>query len=130
MNDTNKISVDAVITWVDSSDSVWQNKINKHLENRIDWSDKKSSTRYNSIDEIETAIASIIKFAPFVKNIFLVTDNQSPKGFNMLKAKGENVGINLELIDHKIIFNSFENYLPTFNSCSIFCERILAPVSL
>jgi hypothetical protein len=27
--------VDAVITWVDSTDVVWQNNINKYLENKL-----------------------------------------------------------------------------------------------
>ncbi|HOD11100.1 MAG TPA: Stealth CR1 domain-containing protein, partial [Flavobacterium sp.] len=60
----NNFEIDAVITWVDGSDDVWRNKINTHLEKKIDWNNKVSSKRYNSIDEIELTIESIIKFAP------------------------------------------------------------------
>jgi hypothetical protein len=111
--------VDAVITWVDSSDVIWQNKINQYLESKIDWNNKKSSTRYNSINEVEIVILSIIKYAKFIKNIYLVTDNQSPKNFMQLKHKAKINGVHLELVDHKIIFRNHKNYLPTFNSCSI-----------
>jgi hypothetical protein len=115
----NNFEIDAVITWVDGSDVVWRNKINTHLEKKIDWNNKVSSKRYNSIDEIELTIESIIKFAPFIRTIFIVTDNQKPKSFDKLREKSKKVNINLELVDHTVIFKDFENYLPTFNSCSI-----------
>ncbi|MBP8158055.1 MAG: Stealth CR1 domain-containing protein, partial [Flavobacterium sp.] len=67
----NTNAIDAVITWVDGSDAVWRDKINTHLEKKIDWDNKISSKRYNSIDEIDLAIESIIKFAPFIGTIFL-----------------------------------------------------------
>lgn len=115
----NTNAIDAVITWVDGSDSVWRDKINAHLEKKIDWENKVSSKRYNSIDEIDLAIESIIKFAPFIGTIFLVTDSQQPKSFEALKEKAEKSNIHLKLVDHTVIFKDFENCLPTFNSCSI-----------
>ena len=111
--------IDAVITWVDGNDSNWQKKINNYTEVKINWSDKKDTIRYNSIDEIEIAIKSIIKYASFVRNIYLVTDNQIPKGFDELVVLSSNAGINLSVIDHTQIFRDYENYLPCFNSCSI-----------
>lgn len=111
--------VDAVITWVDSSDVVWQDKINQHLERKIDWSNKVDSTRYNSINEIEIAILSIIKYAPYIKNIFLVTDNQKPANFNAIQDIAKKNNTHLKIIDHQVIFRDNESYLPTFNSCSI-----------
>lgn len=113
------IQVDAVITWVDGNDKNWQEKINTYSESKINFSSEKHLKRYNSIGEIDIAIKSIIKFAPFFKNIFLVTDNQTPKSFDSLKLLAENQNINLEIIDHKIIFNGYQDYLPCFNSCSI-----------
>ena len=113
------IEVDAVITWVNGNDKYWQEKINTYSETKIDFSSKKHQKRYNSIGEIDIAIKSIIKFAPFFKNIYLVTDNQKPKAFESLKSLAKNRGINLQIIDHKIIFSGHEEYLPCFNSCSI-----------
>ncbi|WP_340156514.1 Stealth CR1 domain-containing protein [uncultured Winogradskyella sp.] len=113
------ISIDAVITWVNGNDKYWQEKINTYSETKIDFSSKKHQKRYNSIGEIDIAIKSIIKFAPFFKNIYLVTDNQKPEAFESLKSLAKSRGINLQIIDHKIIFSGHEEYLPCFNSCSI-----------
>ncbi|MGB7785182.1 MAG: Stealth CR1 domain-containing protein [Salinimicrobium sp.] len=113
------IQVDAVITWVNGNDKNWQEKINLYSESKINFSSEKHLKRYNSIGEIDIAIRAIIKFAPFIRNIFLVTDNQSPESFDFLKSLAQNNGKNLELVDHKTIFRGFEEYLPTFNSCSI-----------
>jgi len=113
------IQIDAVITWVDGSDAYWQEKINTYSKTKIDFESKKHLKRYNSIGEIDIAIKSIIKFAPFFKTIYLVTDNQRPKAFEKLKSLAEIRGINLKIVDHKIIFRGYEKYLPCFNSCSI-----------
>ena len=113
------IPVDAVITWVNGNDKNWQEKINAYSESKINFSSKNHLKRYNSIGEIDIAIKSIIKFAPFIKNIFLVTDNQSPESFDSLKSLAQKKGITLKLVDHKTIFKGFEEYLPTFNSPSI-----------
>lgn len=113
------MEIDAVITWVDSSDDKWRNKINNYLDKKIDWENKKESTRFNSINEVEITILSIIKYATFIKRIFLVTDNQQPNEFEKLKKIALNNNVKLELIDHKVIFRGYEEYLPTFNSCSI-----------
>ncbi|WP_423819281.1 Stealth CR1 domain-containing protein [Salinimicrobium sp. TIG7-5_MAKvit] len=113
------IQVDAVITWVNGNDRNWQEKINNYSKFKINFSSKNHLKRYNSIGEINIAIKSIIKFAPFIKNIFLVTDNQSPESFDSLQSLALKNGVNLELVDHKVIFRGFEEYLPTFNSCSI-----------
>lgn len=116
---TSDFPIDAVITWVDGSDVKWQKKINKYSKVKIDWSNKKESIRYNSIDEIDIAIRSIIKNAPYIRNIYLVTDDQVPSSYERLKKNALSKGINISLVDHKVIFRSFENYLPNFNSCSI-----------
>jgi len=72
------IQIDAVIIWVDGNDKQWQEKINKFSKVKIDFGKKKESVRYNSIGEIDITIKSIIKYASFINNIFLVTDNQIP----------------------------------------------------
>ncbi len=113
------MEIDAVITWVDSSDAVWRNKINQYLEKKIDWSSKRESTRYNSINEIDITILSILKFASYIKNIYLVTDKQQPKNFERLREIAKESNVNLKLVDHSVIFRDHQSYLPTFNSCSI-----------
>jgi len=121
------IPIDAVITWVNGNDIKWQEKINTYLKVKIDFNKKKQSVRYNSIGEIDIAIKSIIKYASFIRTIFLVTDDQVPESFNTLKTLAENNGINLKIIDHKIIFKGFEASLPCFNSASIGCMLFKIP---
>lgn len=113
------IQIDAVIPWVNGNDKKWQEKINQHLTDKIDFNKKKESVRFNSIGEINICIKSIIKYAPFFKNIYLVTDEQIPDAFESLKALGKSSGVNLEIIDHKVIFRGHEEFLPCFNSTSI-----------
>lgn len=113
------MEIDAVITWVNGNDVKWQKKINLYLEKKIDFNIKKKSLRYNSIGELDIAIKSIIKYAGFVRTIFLVTDDQIPESFKSLQELARLNNINLEIIDHKIIFKGYENNLPCFNSCSI-----------
>ncbi len=116
---TNDMNIDAVITWVNGDDLTWQHKINTYLDTKIDFSKKAESTRYNAIGEVQIAIASIIKFAPFIKNIYVVTDNQVPQDFDVLSTKAQEQGVNLKIIDHTVIFKNYEEALPSFNSISI-----------
>lgn len=113
------IKIDAVIPWVNGNDEIWQKKVNEYLKVKIDFNKKRESKRYNSIGEIEITIKSLIKYAPFLKNIYIVTDDQTPNSFEDLKKLANYKGINLKIIDHKIIFKDYEQYLPCFNSCSI-----------
>ena len=46
---SNKLIIDAVITWVDSSNKIWRKKINKFLKKPINWEDKKSSTKASQL---------------------------------------------------------------------------------
>lgn len=116
------MKIDAVITWVDGSEKKWQEKFNNFSSIKINFDKKEvASKRYNSIGEINFAIRSIIKFAPFVNTIYLVTDDQIPLEFNQLKSHALDNNIALVIIDHKIIFEGYEHHLPSFNSCSIGC---------
>ena len=94
-------------------------KINNYSKNRIDFNDKKQSARFNNIGEINFAIKSIIKYASFVRNIFIVTDNQIPKNYENLKLLAKKNDIKIKIIDHRVIFKGYEKYLPCFNSTSI-----------
>ena len=104
-------SIDAVITWVDGSDEEYKKKIEKHLTTSTNY--KK---QYLQANEIEYCVKSILKFAPFVRRIFIVTDNQKPS-FSGLEDLIESNKV--KVVDHKEIFNGYEKYLPTFNIRSI-----------
>jgi len=104
-------SIDAVITWVDGSDEDYKKKIDNHLTTSTNY--KK---QYLQANEIEYCVKSILRFAPFVRRIFIVTDNQKPnfKGLEDLIVSNK-----VKIVDHKEIFKGYEKYLPTFNIRSI-----------
>ena len=66
--------IDAVITWVDGSEPNFKLKLEENLKNK-----KIINRQYIQANEIDFCVASIIKFAPFVRKIFIVTDKQKPK---------------------------------------------------
>lgn len=108
--------VDAVITWVDVNDSdhrkKWK-KYKKRNQNTVnELSTGRDKTRFVNNGELEYCLHSIRKFAPWIRKIFLITDNQTPE-FIDDNFKAEN---NITIVDHKTIFESFEWALPTFNS--------------
>ncbi|MEO5775326.1 MAG: stealth family protein [Flavobacterium sp.] len=113
----NNFEIDAVIAWVDGNDENHINKLNQYVENKSSLNQKGFLTRFNEVNEIEYCIKSIKKFAPYVKNIYIVTDNQTP---DFIKNNAENPEFkNIKIVDHKEIFKGYENYLPLFNSYSI-----------
>ena len=103
--------IDAVITWVDGSEPNFKLKLEENLKNK-----KIINRQYLQANEIHFCVASIIKFAPFVRKIFIVTDNQKPD----LNEVRHLVSLNkVEIIDHKEIFRDNMDSLPTFNIRSI-----------
>jgi len=113
-----KENIDIVITWVHNKDSKYNSKRNKYInKNILTDIDGSSSTRFNEVGEIFLCVASIVKFASFVKNIFIVTDNQDPNINDFINKNFPENKIPIIIIDHKEIFQNCE--LPVFNSLSI-----------
>lgn len=112
--------VDAVVTWVDGGDP-------DHAAKRRAALMKPPSgdmalipagvdaTRFTNNDEIELNLRSIRKFAPWVRTIHLVTDQQCPE-FLTAKVRSD---LGVDIVDHKEIFTGYDDVLPTFNSLSI-----------
>lgn len=106
------MKIDIVYTWVDGSDSNWNRKrkekakIEKHL-----LSEANSDARFMDNNELKFSLRSIYKYAPWINNIFIVTDNQVPKWLNVLHPK-------IKIIDHSEIFID-KSVLPTFSARGI-----------
>jgi hypothetical protein len=110
--------VDAVITWVDGNDQKHKQKMVGFLENSSFLDTKSIRMRYDQVNEIEFSVKSILKYAKFVRNIYIVTDNQRPVFLKDIeKAKIEYPTV--FIVDHKTIFSGYHQYLPTFNCLSI-----------
>lgn len=110
--------IDIVIAWVDGNDLELKKKRHKYLTGE-DASDAVSDTRFASNNEIYYNIASILKYVPFCRNIFVVTDNQRPEFIDEFAAQGLCSADKIRVVDHREIFRGYEQYLPTFNTRSI-----------
>jgi len=112
--------VDVVISWVNGNDPAHKLKIEPYLGSRARKSeDIAGPTRYGSVGEIYFCVASIYRFAPFVRKIFIITDNQNPDLGTFIQENFPESNIQIEIIDHTLIFRGYENVLPVFNSRTI-----------
>ncbi|MBE19872.1 MAG: hypothetical protein CMD69_03090 [Gammaproteobacteria bacterium] len=106
--------VDIVYTWVDGSDKKWLSKKESTLKKygifhkSFEISGEK---RFSNKDELKYSLRSIEKYCSWVRNIYLVTDDQTPHWLNLNNN-------NLKVINHKDIFSN-NRHLPTFNSNAI-----------
>jgi hypothetical protein len=114
-------SIDAVIIWVNGSDPKLAEKRNHYLalEKKTGAHPGALSSRFASSDEIRYCVLSILTFAPFIRNIFIVTDEQDPDLYEDIRTRFPEKTDCLKIVDHKEIFRGYEQYLPTFNSSSI-----------
>jgi len=113
--------IDAVIAWVDGDDPAHAAKRDLYLagDGRAISASASAASRFSDRGEIYYSIASILKYAPFIRRIFLVTDQQSPYNLQDFAGAGICAPDRIVVIDHTEIFRGYEQYLPTFNSLTI-----------
>ncbi|RBM33445.1 stealth conserved region 3 domain-containing protein [Vibrio tarriae] len=103
--------VDIVYTWVNGDDVYWSDKKSKNIQcDAHELPTSNSTSRYKSRDELKYSIRSIFLYAPWVRTIYIVTDEQIPSWF----IDSERV----KIVDHKEIFPDL-SVLPVFNSHAI-----------
>ena len=119
MSKLDETGIDAIITWVDGYDPKHKEKRGEYLKKEYSSLSSESihPTRFNQSGELTYCVRSILKYAPWIRTIYIVTDSQTPPIYEMLKHS--EYQDKLKLIDHKDIFSGFEDCLPTFNSISI-----------
>jgi hypothetical protein len=108
--------IDVVYTWVDDADPVWsmgKNAAERKLAAGPATLHEQATNdaRYTSRDELRYSLRSLHQYAPWVRNIFLVTAGQVP-GWLDTEYPG------LKVVDHREIFSD-PKALPTFNSHAI-----------
>ncbi len=104
--------VDVVYTWVDSSDKTWQRDREKYIQQQgelLESSDNEE--RYEDRDELKYSLRSLFYYAPFIRNIYIVTEGQIPVWLNTEHER-------IKIVTHKEIFPDTD-VLPTFNSHAI-----------
>ena len=97
--------IDFVVTWVDDQDPKWANK--KAQYTGIGVVEGSSQVRYRDWDTLKYWFRGVEKFAPWVRNVYFVTDDQKPEWLNIDHPK-------LKWIKHTDYIPA--EYLPTFNS--------------
>ncbi|KAA8733186.1 capsular polysaccharide biosynthesis protein [Acinetobacter qingfengensis] len=114
----NQQLVDIVIAWVDGNDPILIKKRQNYMEKQIA-EDPKQSTRFASDYEIYYAIASILKYVPYCRTIYIITDQQKPQYLQQLIEQRICTPEKIKIIDHIDLFRGYECVLPTFNSLTI-----------
>ncbi|MFI1097665.1 stealth conserved region 3 domain-containing protein [Streptomyces sp. NPDC020917] len=105
--------VDAVYTWVDDTDPAWRER-RQGARARLGMAAQEADAgdvRFRNRDELRYSLRSLEMFAPWVRNIYLVTDDQTPAWLDT-----DQPGITV--VSHREIFED-QAWLPTFNSHAI-----------
>ncbi|TVP45511.1 MAG: hypothetical protein EA345_14115 [Halomonas sp.] len=110
--------IDAVFTWVDGSDPEHQNKRQLYSSDGSlsgTHQHAASATRFSDQGELFYSILLARKNAPWLRHIYIITDAQVPAWLTPDMASS----LDVHVVDHKVLFRDYENYLPIFNSMSI-----------
>lgn len=112
--------IDAVITWVDGDDPAHRARRMKYASRDQILNDEVGGDiRYKSIGEIKYCVASLLRFAPFLRRIYIVTDAQNPGLEPFLDKYFKDRQTEIEIVDHHVIYRGHEELLPVFNARSI-----------
>ncbi|MCH8553483.1 MAG: Stealth CR1 domain-containing protein [Natronospirillum sp.] len=106
--------IDAVITWVDGDDPAHREKLNRYLETLGYRPRMAGATRFREVGEFAYCIASLLRFAPWLRRIHIITDGQTPAFWSALQQT--EFADRVCLVDHQAVFAGYEHCLPTFNA--------------
>jgi len=98
--------IDVVYTWVDHTDPNWRT-LYAQYKSQAGTRDATSIGRFHNKDELRFSMRSIYSNAPWVRNIFIVSNCRPPKWLNVEHPQ-------ITWVDHSDIIDN--SYLPTFNS--------------
>lgn len=106
-----------VYLWVNGNDPQWQAKRNAVIGNVEAASSVNCKGRYVDNDELKYSLRSLELYAPWIRRVFIVTDNQTPEWLDTDNPK-------VRIVDHTEILP--QESLPCFNSQVIeyFLHRI------
>ncbi|MDL2320470.1 Stealth CR1 domain-containing protein [Alistipes sp. OttesenSCG-928-B03] len=120
--------IDVVIAWVDGDDPAHREKMRPYLTKEAAAEELIASpTRFRQVNEVFFCVASVLKFAPFVRNIFIITDEQDPQLDCFVDKYFPDRTTAIRIVDHKELFRGYEHHLPTFNARCIECSLFRVP---
>src|SRR6478735_4734949 len=103
-------AIDAVITWVDGSDPAHARKRERYLGTGAAASHAAAdATRFGDCGEIAWCVASLLRFAPWLRRIHIVADEQKPAFVERIAHTA--IAQRVRLVDHHQIFEGYEQYL-------------------
>jgi hypothetical protein len=102
-----RFPIDLIFTWVDGADPEFIKSLARFRPTSTNKAETTDAARFKSCDELRYALRSINQYAPWVRNIYIVTNGQLPQWLDT-----EHPAINI--VPHRAILE--ERYLPTFNS--------------
>ena len=102
------VKIDFVVTWLDSNDPEWKKEYIKYKYAGVKGDD--SEVRFRDWDLFRYWFRAVECYAPWVNKVFLVTNGTFPDWINNKCEK-------LVLVKHSDYIP--QEFLPTFNSCTI-----------
>lgn len=104
----NNVKIDFVVTWLDSSDPLWQEQYQQYKPYAKTADTGKG--RYREMNIFQYWFRAVERYAPWVNKVYLVTNGKFPDWINKECPK-------LVLVKHEDYIP--KEFLPTFNSCTI-----------
>ena len=71
--------IDLVFSWVDGAAIEWQRARARRMKAYVVGEGDDSHARFRQLDELKYALRSVYLFAPWVRNIYIVTDSPRPE---------------------------------------------------
>ncbi|WP_066937704.1 stealth conserved region 3 domain-containing protein [Streptomyces sp. NBRC 110611] len=105
--------IDAVYTWVDGTGPDWLARKNAELTvlGLPPVGSAAGNARFRDRDELRYSLRSVDMYAPWIRNIYIVTDRQVPSWLDTSHPR-------VRIVDHRDIFQN-RGRLPTYNSHAI-----------
>lgn len=105
---TSPFDIDAVYLWVDDSDADWQKRKADYAKSPV-VPGANVASRFREFGELQTSIRMLAKNAPFIRKVFVVTDNQQPDLSSIRDLPFE-----VEVVFHEAFID--KKFLPTYSS--------------
>jgi len=71
--------IDVVFSWVDGAAVDWQRARARRMTSYVVGEGDDSHARYRQLDELKYALRSVHLFAPWIRNVYIVTDSPRPE---------------------------------------------------
>lgn len=111
-SDLSALEVDLVYMWVHGQDPAHREKRNHWLrEYGLDPVVSNPDVRYVEVEELRYSLRTVELFLPWVRRVFIVTDDQTPEWLDLSHPK-------VKIVDHSEVISE-PSWRPTFNSAAI-----------